>query len=128
MIAAVSAAIAAAAPPAAPGALPAYSTTQASRGMQLYSEKCLLCHGPDLAAGQFGPSLKGTRFRRAWGGKPVAELFVYLSRNMPPGKAPTISPEDHADLLAFILQGNGVAGGRKPLPSDPEAMTGIVPR
>jgi len=107
---------------------PAYSATQAARGAELYQEKCTLCHGADLSTGQFGPSLKGTRFKRVWGGKPAAELFAYMAQNMPPGEAASLSPDQHADLLAYVLQGNGVAAGSSELASDPKAIGGTLPQ
>jgi mono/diheme cytochrome c family protein len=107
---------------------PSYSLAQATGGAKLYTQKCLLCHGPELGAGQFAPSLKGVRFRRSWGGKSVGELFDYLRHNMPPGKATSLSPDQHAEILAYILQGNGVVAGGKPLPAKAEEMTTPFPR
>jgi cytochrome c len=109
-------------------AQPSYTAAQAEQGAALYQEKCTSCHGAGLGAGEFGPSLKGTRFKHDWGGKPASALFAYLTHNMPPGDAGSVPPEQHAQLLAYILQGNGVAPGTTELPSNAEAIKGMVPQ
>jgi mono/diheme cytochrome c family protein len=107
---------------------PVYSAAQAQRGADLYQEKCTACHGADLGAGEFGPSLKGVRFKQDWGGKPATQLFDYLSHNMPPNDAASVTPEEHAALLAYILRGNGVPAGASDLPADAKAIAGAVPK
>ncbi len=99
-----------------------FTAAQASRGADAYRDRCVLCHGANLDDGEFGPTLKGARFKRKWGGQSLAALFAYVSTTMPPGQTSLMGPEDYADVLAHILAGNGVAAGDTPLPSKTEAL------
>lgn len=103
-----------------------FTHDQAERGGEVYAERCASCHGPNLNDGQFGPSLKGSRFRAKWGGKPAAELFDYLEKNMPPGQAGVLAADDYASLMAFMLEAGGAAAGDKALPGDQGALAGIA--
>jgi mono/diheme cytochrome c family protein len=113
----------AAAPVSAQDEAPAHFTAaQAARGADTYRDRCVLCHGANLDDGEWGPTLKGARFKRKWGGQSMAALFAYVSTTMPPGQTALMGPEDYADVLAHMLAGNGVAAGDKPLPSNTEAL------
>jgi mono/diheme cytochrome c family protein len=116
---------------AAPAALaedgPApFTQAQADRGGEVYAERCSSCHGPNLNDGQFGPSLKGARFKAKWGGKPAAELFDYLGKQMPPGQQGVLSGDDYAGLMAFLLEAGGAPPGARQLPGDAGALAGIT--
>jgi mono/diheme cytochrome c family protein len=108
------------------GAPPSFTQAQAQQGGEVYTDHCASCHGANLNDGQFGPALKGARFKSQWGGKSVGALFTYLSANMPPGQAGVLAADDYANLIAFLLQSNGEAAGDKPLASDPGALSGEI--
>ncbi|WP_137681401.1 PQQ-binding-like beta-propeller repeat protein [Aurantiacibacter suaedae] len=118
------------------GAVTAQSVTgfaeQAERGRQTYAVHCAMCHGGDLAGGQFAGALKGGAFLDKWGGVPAAELFDYIHRSMPPGGSSALGEDDYADLTALILSENGAvseaamgfAGGQLTGPQMPAAPAG----
>jgi mono/diheme cytochrome c family protein len=86
-------------------AAPASFDAQVARGKELYGANCASCHGADGSGGK-GPKVVGegalTRFANA------AEVFSYVSENMP-GNAPGSLPEDEVvAILAFDLFANGV--------------------
>jgi mono/diheme cytochrome c family protein len=103
---------------------PGFTQAQADHGGEVYAERCASCHGPNLNDGQFGPSLKGARFRTAWGAKSAGQLFSFMSANMPPGQAGVLTSDDYADLMAFLLEASGAPAGARPLPADAAALPG----
>jgi mono/diheme cytochrome c family protein len=126
---AAAAALAGAFAAAAEEGAPAFTHAQAEHGGEVYAERCASCHGSDLNNGEFGPSLKGARFARKWGGRSLAELYDYMSKQMPPGQAGVLAGDDYADLMAFLLEAGGAPAGPKALPADPKALaTMAVPK
>jgi mono/diheme cytochrome c family protein len=105
---------------------PSFTAAQAEHGADLYRQNCASCHGDHLNDGQFGPSLKGGNFKTNWGGKPVGALFDLVTTTMPPGSAGVMGPEEYADIVALMLQTNGVAAGATPLPADSKALAGLT--
>jgi alcohol dehydrogenase (cytochrome c) len=102
-----------------------YSAAQAARGKVSYTENCASCHGENLDDGEFAPPLKGGTFKGRWGGKPADSVFSYMSAKMPPAGAGGLGNEIYAQILAYMLQENGVARGLKDLPSDVAALEGL---
>lgn len=95
---------------------PRLSAAQVERGRAAYVRNCAPCHGPALTGGEFGPSLKGRAFLDRWGGRSVAELSAYLHASMPPGRTGELSNETYTELMALLLNANGVAAGKQELP------------
>ena len=57
-----------------------------------------------------------------WGGRPLSDLFDYLARAMPQSAPGTLTAQDNARLMAFILRANGAPAGNAPLPADGAAL------
>ena len=102
-----------------------FTQAQADQGGDVYRANCATCHGPNLNDGEFAPSLKGVRFKAKWSGQSVGALYAYVSANMPPGQVGVLGPDDYAELVAYLLQANGAKAGDKPLPADPQALSGV---
>ena len=98
--------------------LPGFTQEQADAGRAAYRETCQICHGSTLANGQFGTPLRGSFFREKWKGKSVGELQQFMFEKMPPDKVMTLTPEQSANLLAFILSRNDLMPGTAPLSGD----------
>ena len=105
---------------------PTYTPAQASEGRAAYAQDCASCHGQNLDDGPFAGPLKGAEFRQQWGAKSAQELFIYMSTRMPPAGPGTLGDQRYAQVLAYMLQQNGVAPGRAALPSDPEALKTMI--
>jgi len=105
-----------------PGGAPSFTTAQADRGKAAYSLSCSLCHGPNLDDGEFGPPLKGNRFRDGWVGKTAQELYDYTSRSMPSAAPNSLGSATYADVLAYLLQNNDVVASDRPFPTDTVAL------
>jgi mono/diheme cytochrome c family protein len=100
-----------------------FTGVQVERGRTAYTQNCVDCHGAELNDGEFGGApLVGSYFDERWGGLTVDALFGYLSSAMPPDKPGRLTPQTYADITAFILAKNGLAGGAQELPADLEAL------
>lgn len=102
---------------------PSYTTVQAERGKASYAHSCQVCHGSTLDNGDFGGApLNGSWFREHWGKTDAGALFSYIRTTMPPDNPGGLNDTTFADILAFILQGNGYPPGGQELPSDADAL------
>ena len=127
-----------AAPPASVGTPPpdvsatvwggVYTTEQASRGQATYRRRCAYCHGVflDGADDPNGPPLTGLRFVNGWEGRTVAQLLTKIAQTMPFDEPGTLSMEVCRDLVAYILQENGMPDGDTSLPPDPVSLERII--
>jgi len=102
---------------------PSYTIQQAERGQASYEHSCQACHGSSLDNGDFGGAqLRGSWFQTHWGSTDVAALFSYVRSAMPPDNPGGLNDSTYADILAFILRGNGYPPGPQELPSDIDAL------
>ena len=92
-----------------------YTADQATRGAALYAEHCAPCHGVDLTGTDFGPGLTGAELRSRWQYRSLGELFSLMQSTMPLNSPGGLTPEQNADMLAFILQRAGFPAGAEEL-------------
>jgi PQQ-dependent dehydrogenase (s-GDH family) len=98
-----------------PGDLPpAFTTAQVAAGKVVYEGYCAVCHGSTLVNGTFGTPLAGAYFDRQWKGKHVGE-FYEKSRMMPPAAPKSLTAQQYADVVAYVLERNGYKAGEKAL-------------
>jgi len=110
---------------ALPSVAQSYTSAQAERGSELYKANCAECHGANLDDGQFASSLKGPVFVALWGGKGLDEPFEFMSTQMPPTAPGSLGTQAYADVLAYLLNQNGIAPGDKELPIDAPSLKQI---
>ena len=103
-----------------------YSEAQAKRGEALYAEKCSSCHAPDLSGLDQAPSLAGSDFNTNWNDLAINDLFERIRISMPADKPGTLSRQETADVVAFILQKGSFPAGQADLPAEAEALKGIT--
>jgi mono/diheme cytochrome c family protein len=94
-----------------------YTEAQAARGRDTFAGMCQACHTP---ATHTGPT-----FIASWGNRPLWELFDYLMANMPKSDPGSLSPEEYAQVLAYVLKMNGMPAGSRELPADEAALRAI---
>jgi mono/diheme cytochrome c family protein len=100
-----------------------FTIEQAERGKAAYEHSCQTCHGANLDDGDFGGApLRGSWFKTHWGTGDAGALFLYMKTLMPPDNPGGINDAVYADILAFILRGNGYAPGTKELPANADAL------
>src|SRR5215470_9142343 len=88
-----------------------YTDQQAMRGQTLYQKRCSTCHSANLA-GRTGPPLTGDDFLSNWDTQPLLELANKILKTMPKDDTAALTPQESADLLAYILQSNKFPSGR----------------
>ncbi len=93
-----------------PAAPPVYSAEQAAAGRAAYQASCASCHVADLGGRNEAPQLAGGDFMNTWRNRTTKDLFDYMSATMPPG-GPSLSPDQYAGIVAYILQQNSAAAG-----------------
>lgn len=91
-----------------------YTNAQAARGAALYTQHCAVCHGGNLQ-GEAGTPLTGPTFWHAYGTGTAAQLYDFLSRQMPLDAPGTLTQPQYLDVTAFILERNGLPPGGEPL-------------
>ena len=101
-----------------PGADGSFTSDQASGGWFVYGVQCEECHGPALEGMVHAPPLAGVEFLNSWAGRTTDELFAYLSDEMPPGQAGTLSDQAYVGLVAYLLESNGAVPGEATLTAD----------
>lgn len=102
-----------------------YTPEQARRGENLYFENCAVCHGGALQGLEENPPLSGRLFVKKWTGGPLAALYGYINTQMPLGQPGVLGAAGTADVVAYILSGNGFVAGTKELPADIKALRNI---
>ena len=90
-----------------------YTDQQADRGEPLYQDACASCHAQDLSGGQMVPELMGGEFVWNWSGLTIGQLFERLRISMLQEDPASVSRQEKADILAFILRGERVPGRRE---------------
>lgn len=102
-----------------------YTSEQAIRGAKTYQKTCARCHGAKLQGGM-GPGLVGKQFWLAYGGKKVSMLWSTVHTQMPMMAPGSVSANDSIDIMAFLLQKNGVPSGTVPL-DDTADLSKVLP-
>ena len=116
-----------AAAPAQAGAGGSYTDAQAMRGEEVYAEQCAACHGADLSGvADLFPALAGDLFVETWQARSIGELFEAVSITMPALDPGSLTPEQNADLVAFMLSASMYPSGPADLATDLDALNAIL--
>jgi hypothetical protein len=79
-----------------------YTEEQASEGMKVYEEACLICHPIEEYVGIY---LEG------WVGMPVSMLIDSIAETMPLDNPGALDEQQFVDMFTYILQANGLPAG-----------------
>ena len=96
-----------------------YTAEQAARGEKVSVEVCSMCHSPKEDFTRNG-------FLNSWTGKPIRALFHNLKETMPEDMPGSLSAQQYADVVAYILKLNGMPTGSSELKSDDESLSTII--
>lgn len=110
-----------------------YTGDQARRGRDHYRKRCILCHldngqgreAEPVIVGQSleregdaeAPAVAGEPFLTRWNGKTAGALYDLMRKTMPVGSAGSLSAQDYADVLAYLLELSKLPAGPQELPS-----------
>jgi mono/diheme cytochrome c family protein len=104
-----------------------YTNAQAQSGGRTYAQQCASCHGAALE-GSVGPALRGPNLvRLAKKTKlSVGDVFSFLALQMPLNAPATLSHDQYAAIMAYILKENGYPAGSKPLSYDAAMHSSVL--
>jgi quinoprotein glucose dehydrogenase len=102
-----------------------YSDAQAARGAALYQTACASCHGDQLQGKGQTPALTGSDFTMNWDGMTVGDLFDKMQTSMPADKPGSLTREQNASLVAYLLSANKFPSGKAELSIDAEQLRHI---
>jgi mono/diheme cytochrome c family protein len=102
-----------------------FTAAQAERGQTLYQPQCAACHGQTLAGAEAAPALAGPAFMGSWNEAPLGDLFERIRISMPQDKPGSLSRQQTAEIVAFILSVNKAPAGQVDLPGDLEVLKAI---
>lgn len=108
-----------------------YTDDQAKRGSALYASYCASCHAMDLQGFtptplSGAPALVGSRFIANWTNMTVGHLFYRVRVSMPQERPGSLSRQQVADILAFLVQQNGYPAAEVEQPTTEELLTEIA--
>jgi len=103
-----------------------FTSAQAVAGKAAYQRNCASCHGANVDDGSTAPPLRGAAFLGKYAGKPAADLFTYVSTKMPPANPGSLAGTEYARIIAYVLQQNGFATGRREFSSDSAALASVT--
>jgi len=105
-----------------------YSAAQAMSGKTVFDTHCAACHEATLTGGA-GPPLTGPQFV-AWlqfTKITGAELFSFISTQMPYDAPGSLTQDDYAETFAYILEVNHYPAGSAPLNEGALACVQMLP-
>ncbi|MEP6961597.1 MAG: cytochrome c [Acidobacteriota bacterium] len=102
-----------------------YTEAQAARGQALYTSTCAGCHGTSLTGGESAPPLSGGEFFSNWNSLSVGDLFERIRVSMPLNRPGSMSREQNADIVAYMLSFSKFPAGQVELPRQTEVLNEI---
>jgi len=94
-----------------------YTLAQAAKGKNVFNGACLGCH---TTATHMGPA-----FETKWFGRPLWELYGYLSNLMPKSAPGTLTEDEYVWVTAYILKLNGMPAGKVELNAEPAWLKAV---
>lgn len=94
-----------------------YGREQATRGQGVFLGMCKNCHTPEAHTTD--------AFIAKWNGKPLSELLQYIRDQMPKNEPGSLSAEEYADVLAYMLKLNRMPAGDDELPAEANQLKSI---
>jgi mono/diheme cytochrome c family protein len=102
-----------------------YSADQAEAGGRLFERDCSTCHGAQLQ-GNIGPALRGAAWNQSFGGAKLLTVWGEVKGPMADYAHTAFSTQQSLDILAYLLQQNGLPAGKEPL-ADTRELSDTLP-
>jgi len=103
-----------------------FTEEQSRRGGDAFAAQCSNCHGRNLEGADMTPALTGGGFLANWDGLTVGDLAERIRVSMPLNAPGTMSRQDTADVIAYILAFNQFPAGKEELPRDVAVLKQIL--
>jgi S-disulfanyl-L-cysteine oxidoreductase SoxD len=102
-----------------------YTADQAKRGEGVYKEQCAACHGDNLEGSGPMPPLAGKDFLMNWEGKTLGDVYEKVQTTMPATAPGTLTPEQTADIVAYMLSKDSYPAGSAALEGKADSLAKI---
>ena len=93
-----------------------YTSAQANRGEALYKDLCQSCHPTATYTGNVFLT---------WQGRTLAELLEFLQEKMPKNDPGSLTEEEYAEVIAYLLRLNALPAAATPLASTNKPLQSI---
>ena len=103
----------------------AYTEAQAIRGATVFGQSCGNCHTLEA---QGRRPLTGDKFWQSYTQRTVGDLLDYVRKSMPNNNPGSLSAASYNDVVALILQSNGLPAGSTELGPETASALRIVPK
>jgi len=109
-----------------------YTSGQAARGERIYPSICGRCHGykmdgaPDDPDFFPTPPIAGRKFLRKWDGVTLGVLLAYTRESMPEINPGSLSDQEFADVVSYMLAASGAPPGGFELPAEAPQSTQVL--
>lgn len=103
-----------------------FSEAQAARGKGVYEAQCAFCHQSDLRGQGFASALVEDAFTSRWQDGNLGDLFTIVKVTMPQDNPASLTDEEYAAIVAYLLQANRYPAGQQELHPDPPALKEVV--
>ena len=90
-----------------------------------YEAQCAFCHQSDLRGQGFAPGLIEDTFTSRWQDGNLGDLLTIVKATMPQDKPASLTDEEYAAIVAYLLQANHYPAGQQELQPDPAALKGV---
>ena len=94
-----------------------YTAVQAGRGEARFRTNCASCHAPN----RFTDDL----FYMSFAGKPLWEMYDVISETMPEDNPGSLTPQEYADVITYLLKLNKFPEGPDELLPTKEVLSTI---
>jgi mono/diheme cytochrome c family protein len=94
---------------------PTYSDSQAVRGRQWFESVCQACHEIK--------DMTSPDFKVKWAGRTAFDLFEIISTTMPEEEPGTLTQRTYVDIVAYLMQLNGIPAGTTALSAEQSALS-----
>ena len=108
------------------GVPPQFTAAQAAAGKTAYNASCAVCHGSTMTNGTMGTPLAGEYFRTTWGGRSVRAFYDRAHKTMPPATPASLPRDVYANIVAYVLEMNGLKPGATALSPGGDALDKMV--
>lgn len=92
-----------------------YTESQAVRGGQWYAAACESCHPTR--------DMSSPDFKVRWNGLSALDLYGIISTQMPQNEPGSLNRRTYVDIVAYLMQLNGVQAGTSPLTADSTVLS-----
>ena len=103
-----------------------FTIDQADAGRQLFERSCSACHGTKLEGIAGSPALRGVSWQQRFAGAKLLTVWGEIKGPMAQYANVTLSTQQSLDILAFLLEQNGLPAGSQPL-ADTRQLSATLP-